>query len=491
MTSAAGRSKGGSTICGESESRGIGMGFRIEFDHDADTEKFLDKLRTSPAEIFSAPYLGYMLFLWTGHEDRLIKAFSRQLVKLDALTGDIVAFVLFSARFGSRISTGWSSKERREPTAIHSINLSDLKRFGITRLVKGGACGWVNDGDQIVATTFAVDNIARTLKISSELPCLLLFDPFFEGTFKVVPLTKTLIDEIIPLTRTVLDRLQQDPRNEELYRSIKRLKSLEDATPGLELRLDIKPPAIKEQINEHTAAAHYSTKLSELRCFIIEGKSSAKLRDVAKSFLKIGNTSLPEEGLLGNYYDSISSTTEYRVLLTKTVASLIYYESQQCWPLQEEWRDRFKKGTGRYIHKLLPDIEDSWLPNDFASLKLIEGRIIDLRERYISQIIQTLPSQNTIVSVWQRFTAEQNRLEASRLESLRTQLSSIDNEVGEVCKKLASLRGISFSDIFSKEAKILGITTSTRSLSSDIFNVMKPFLRPQTLIRLLRALHGA
>ena len=121
------------------------------------------KLQTSPTGIFPSAFSGYLLFLFTGRERKIIQQFRNEINDLD-LTGETLAFAIFVERLLVKI-TDVTSGNAGYP-ATKEFDAAALKSYySISGLVKAGRVGWVTKDTELVALTSATNKIATELGV--------------------------------------------------------------------------------------------------------------------------------------------------------------------------------------------------------------------------------------------------------------------------------------------------------------------------------------
>jgi len=162
------------------------MGFRVEIGDDK--SRLLRNLRLTPSEVFEKPYGGYVLFLVGGADREALEWLADNVVTLDSLTGEHIAFAIFarSLRMRLHVEYGFARPTLRIRKKSFEVPLAEIKTAGsVTRLVQSHKLGWVLDGDEINAITYAVDEIARSFGVMDELPCALLLDAIPNREFQI------------------------------------------------------------------------------------------------------------------------------------------------------------------------------------------------------------------------------------------------------------------------------------------------------------------
>jgi hypothetical protein len=144
----------------------------------------LKRLKSDPGGVFPRPYKGYLLFLAGAPDQLALEWLTKNLVALDSLTGRHLAFAIFAKRFSFKVNaTGLAQDGRADhrPPPGHEISASELAEgsYSVERIVKSGRLGWVADGDEVIAVTYATDEIASGLGLLDQLPCVVALDCIF------------------------------------------------------------------------------------------------------------------------------------------------------------------------------------------------------------------------------------------------------------------------------------------------------------------------
>src|SRR5262245_24648164 len=138
------------------------MGFGVRFSFDTPVTELLSKLVASPAAVFGRPYCGYLLMLAGSLDRETAVSIQNHLHALDSLTGPHIAFATFARELP--ISIRVRNGNSRHPKRLGEIELSKVdSSWKLERVIKQQTFGLVADGDWLVATTYAVDDLARAL----------------------------------------------------------------------------------------------------------------------------------------------------------------------------------------------------------------------------------------------------------------------------------------------------------------------------------------
>ena len=187
---------------------------------DGSVEPLLEKMEEKPYSIFDGIYSGYLLFLVGEGDRKIIDWLKENITTLDSLTANEVAFVVFARKINVKIHCP-DTWESRAPGNRGSANLSKVKnRWELNRLVKSGSFGFVVDGDELAAITYAVDDIARHFGVIEDLPAIIVLDAIpFKAPF-VLRLNQENLENILPMLRKAIGELGKASKRSRLIEKV-------------------------------------------------------------------------------------------------------------------------------------------------------------------------------------------------------------------------------------------------------------------------------
>jgi hypothetical protein len=456
------------------------MGFYIEVDNN--TEKLVNILKANPADVFGKPFGGYLLFLIGGKEKELIDWILENVIVLDSLTSDTIAFALFAREFNIEIKVpdflGRTIPRDRLPKEIQ-VPLKDIKAFrSIDSFVKSGRCGWVVDGDKISAITYAVDDIAKNLGILGELPCVVVLDAIPKGTFELFPLEKSTIDRIIVLLRKSIQKLIDDKNYAEFKRNA--VKIIEEERKLIRIQEQIRKSV--SFINSFTF--DYFLKKNDI------GKVSFKkyLKNVwlvyFKNYIRLFAKSFSIDPLLIEkifqiFDNSHSILRKYR----DTIGHLDYYSLTSTWPLNEPWRSKYINAYEKYIIELLdnpPKTPDLVTPNQCREfIQELEEKQENLLNMIVSKVYQDSKFGDILEEIYSK-----------KCEELKKRLILLTDEKDNLEKKFEKDAAAlidncpSFLKYFKKEVRREKLKTVSLDIKSKSFLYAQSWLSPDNLSKL-------
>jgi hypothetical protein len=384
------------------------MGFRVEISDEDD--RLLRRLAREPSAIFPAPYNGYLLFLIGGADRAALDWLSANIVTLDSLTGQDVAFAVFAERLEFKVFTGGRDPSAgRSPRTVGTIDSRELSggREAVSALVKRGRCGFVVDQDTIAAVTYATDIVARNLGVIDSLPCVLAIDGLpLDRSAKVIKLTDAVIPQFIPLLRSAIASFTQEPGyaglNGEIRHALRTQEQLE--------QIDRQEEVIRTQLDSFRGKLAWLKGLEDpdldtrqLRERIHRARE-ALLNGSLKRFRAAFATARPSEhggspGLDREYIDNILNVLRGPALrhatIVNTINTLTYYAGSLPWPLAGEWVGRYRHICDAYVSKLLAD-DVVCDPTSVHQCRDVLDRLDKARRESVAAIDGALPSASDI-----------------------------------------------------------------------------------------------
>jgi hypothetical protein len=450
------------------------MGFRVELEGGDSTEKLLRKLTSTPQRIFPTAFSGYILFLFTGDEKEIIKSLQNQLIALDALTGDTLAFAVFVDKFTMTVAGTDGGPELPQRT---EFNVGALKTHGsLTSLVKAGRVGWVAKGMELVAVTYATNKVATELGVLSDLPCIVVLDGAPAKDFKLIKLTKTLMNNLVSILRTTIDRLRAHSNFHTYISGLKDIENLEQQNSVIDRK-------IQEILSSFTKIDSALRPTDEpdladrIRPLLLTASSSAKIQRVFGEYFTTFR--LPEykhqgRGFIEKTIQSIQESHPRRRKLYSTITALAKFEEAN-WPLADIDRDRLDVVVSRHVEPdLLIHGRAPQSGEEVAALKMaLETQLQVFVEACIKNI--SLPD---LIKAYEREIDH-------RLSTLRAEMADKSSSIMDILLKLPTME-ISFSEILLSEVGRSRVQSAIRSSSSGLSAFLRPWMRPQTLLSIAR-----
>jgi hypothetical protein len=368
------------------------MGFRVEIDQD--TSMLIHVLRSKPEDIFGKPYAGYLFFLAGNYDKEILTWFTKNLLALDSLTGESVAFAIFahSFRFKFRVSGMNPSITDRVLPMTHNVSLSDLKASSsVTKLVKSRKwkSGVVIDGDEINAITYAVDDIARGFGVLDELPCILVLDAIPKREFQVIRLDGMDTNLLFPLLRRTCQRLLNEPKYNVFMSDISRVVQLQKKIDSVQEKID---RIGIECEGEAAICAPFIEKAGEmLRNMRLSMMAGSIRRTIASIPKKKWVDSIIERYKFNDFLVAIKENHELLSAYANTIGRLYLYTSKYPWPLEEPWRSKYTVIYTKYVYVLLKDAPSEPDLDSPEQCKQFRDKLIYQQSILIDKIMSILP----------------------------------------------------------------------------------------------------
>jgi hypothetical protein len=189
------------------------MGYKVTLSVSSDTERLCRLLSEQPETLFDKPFFGYVVFLLTGREKKLIATLSQDLGELDSLSRDVFAYVIAAEECSLSIDAVEWEKEAYDsnhaskaalPVQTYHTDLAYIKLHGISaysEIFNKSARG------ELIALSNAANRVAKWFGVIPQLPCMLIFDPQPQSSPAVVPIDDALVTNIIAIFRNVVGKI--------------------------------------------------------------------------------------------------------------------------------------------------------------------------------------------------------------------------------------------------------------------------------------------
>ena len=392
------------------------MGFHVSFSEDE--LDVVHRLRSDPANIFrfEEAFGGYLLFLMTGEHREEIDWLRDHAVPLDSLTGDTIAFFVFSRRFPIRINPSGSERSMSRGRSIE-IPLGEIvncSQSSLNRLIKDGRCGWVSDGDELMAVTYSADQVAQEFGVLGEMPCVVVMDAIPRKEFLVHPLGSGNIHRFEAILRRAIDRFRAKPGCSAYIESLKRIAETSRNIKSIDAEV--------ERLVQLKASVDRETHISSARKIYGDFKVAlreARLKDFRRSMEQWLN--LFSESGRERVVRAVSERAKLFQRLTETIKTLHYYAAELTWPLDPLRHENFTKLWRKHVCSLLPDL-GAGAPTEKQVVVEAMSRLETLQTRSMEATLSELPSEDLLVEQvatriderHKRYDTEIERLLASR-----------------------------------------------------------------------------
>jgi hypothetical protein len=456
------------------------MGFRVDV-ADRSDRALLKLLRSRPSEVFGKPYLGYLLFLTGGADRNILEWVAANAVNLDSLTGDDLAFAVFARRFTFklRVPNYPMSHEKRQRN-LREISLEDARDpYTLTHLCKSGQLGWVLDGDEVTAITYAVDELARGLGVTEDLPCLIVLDALPNLHFDILHLDNHSTERLIPLLRRASARLREPSTYERYRHLVARITSLEQEAENQRQHLEQLNLSL-QQLQLSVDNAHVDP-IENLRKDLL----SASIRRFRSAVQTLPSATLEQIAIVGEL-----ATFKHGLLLryARTLHALADVERQLA-EADEVLSNRYAMICDEHVRPLLGE----HFPIGGASIdsiRVVMGLLAHHQQSEVDLILTHLPSKHDITKYASAEPARLVQAELGKIAEKRQRISRIDEEILLNLKVLADLKHPTLSSIFASLAKEDRLKTVRRSLRDQASSFLGGLFKPDNLMKYLQAIAG-
>jgi hypothetical protein len=453
------------------------MGFRIEIDKN--TQRLLGKLRTSPIEIFEKAYAGYLLFLFGGADENVLTWFSRHVVALDSLTGEHVAFVIFASQVPIKLRTGEKKGETRR---LGQVELSSsIDQMQISRLVKSGQYGYVYDGDEIVAITYATDAMARAFGVVNELPCLLILDGLPRKDVQVVHLSQQTVEDLIPTLRKAIHSLEQHPSLHRYLSILERIAKLQKDRASQTRRLE-ELVAEAENASDQNALREKHERFG----YLDEFRSEGQLNEFAEELSILAK--------FGTAFEEISSQAR------QDIATLVHYDNtslavqsflKKSWPLAGGTRARYQKAYEEHVRLLVSGLPEQPDMDSRTACQELVSKLGACRQELADRISRLLPSEREYLQAAKLSRESRLKILAAKIRECRLDITSIDEALAASVKECISKDQPSLSRIVSEVLTGKHLKTRTYAVVDAAKAFAGQVLKPDTLLKIWGLMHGS
>lgn len=480
------------------------MGFSVSIDDSA--ERIIKRLKSNPASIFDHPYKGYLLFLAGASDQDILEWLEKNAIALDSLTGEEIAYIIFAKKFKFRLHCHSIFKNSRPPTQIGTMDPDEVNDgYDINRLVKSGRYGMVVDGDELAAITYAVDDIARQLGITDELPCIVILEAIPQDKVEVFRLSDEILQVLIHLLRQTLGRFQNMKGYDEIDKALETFVTLQNQLDKLEKQVD----NLKQQIqtSEIKIAQQKLKQEQTVNSDIFQTQIIEKIKN-AEEELRSGSVKrfrrklkqIPgiEKEIALKIISFADFHKEEFFSLNRTIYSMSFCLNDFNWPLDVGSLERYKY-IYNYARTLLKDLPSQPDPNAPEQCSAIINELEKRKESILNIIIDGIPQpkilvQQAIKNAQERLILKQSDHER-RIDILRNKKKEIDAKIEETNVELnkavniyASRKLPSFSKIFKKTAKEYKISLHSKNAQNAVATFSGNLFKPETLMKLWAAI---
>ncbi|MBB3133626.1 hypothetical protein FHS26_001339 [Rhizobium pisi] len=352
-------------------------------------------IQDSPWDIFGRPYAAYLLFLFGEADAEASDWIRNNLRALDSVTGRDVAGVVFA-----KSVTIKARKKRGRGNANGPRGMThDQQTIGLKDVITKGdwdaepmfpdylSDTWEDRGPgyngnrnpnelvDIVATTYASDEVAQRFGVFEDVPCIVLVDAFASTGFEVIRLDDTDLSRLFKTLRTAIGKFTRlegfaakKDRLERLARALAEIAALNANALRLKATFDTELGRI-----DHASVAALATAQTWLR----EGSIRRFTNTLRSSPLLDPRDA---ENAISRAADAATTLSK----LSKTIGSLTWYAAIRSWPLPGEDIGRLNAIMETHASALMSVAiagRDDWSKADLCfeldRLVKVQGRMVE------------------------------------------------------------------------------------------------------------------
>lgn len=316
--------------------------FTVEYVLSSDP--LVDLIENSPWDVFGRPYAAYLLFLFGEADAKASDWIRDNLRALDSVTGHDVAGVVFAKSVTIRAR---KKRGRGNANGPRGMTYSD-QTIGLKDVITSGNWGaqpmfpdylsdpWTDrhpgfDGNRhqnelvdIVATTYASDEIARRFGVFEAVPCIIIVDAFASAGFEVIRLDDVDLAGLFKALRTAIGKFtglegfaEKKDRLVRLEKVFAEISSVNQEALRLEACLQTELVGI-----DHASVSVLATAKTWL--------SEGSIRRFANA---LRSASLLDPRDAQNAISRAAGSATILSKLSKTIGSLTWYVATIPWPL--------------------------------------------------------------------------------------------------------------------------------------------------------------
>jgi hypothetical protein len=454
------------------------MGFHVSIP-ESETN-VLKVLKSNPSAIFDMdrPYGGYLIFLIGGENAEELEWLKENVVTLDSMTGASVAFFIFSRKFPITLRVPWSrGPSRPKNTTEVALETFDEGSYDIERLVKGGRCGWVLDGDEISAISYAADQVAREFDVFTQLPCVIALDAIPSEDFLVHPLGGGNIRTFNKLLRHVIARFEGERGFKDFMDALGELADIRRKQDLLRSNLAnfvAERPAV-DVVQTLDAARPYYRELSKA----LEKGELRKSRRLCEEFARKFVPNQPATYMT----PAIGETGAVLVKMRKTIGALSYYLDEVPWPLDHERKHSFGIVWNRHVVPLSAPPATNVVPSDREPVQEVHRILCSEQLRLIEQILARLPRLEELEASIIARNQERNQTIEREIADTEVMLRRCETLRQEATKALANSGRPSLKRAFARENALAKVGRVSTSLRVKFQAYVAKWFDPEVLIK--------
>jgi hypothetical protein len=406
------------------------MGFAIHLDDSA--ADMVDRLARSPYDVFGTPYPGYLLFLFEDVDRGVWSWFREHARSLDTLTGQDIAFAVFSHRFTFDIRT--SERPNRAPRRLGEVSVEKLRTGrpvgpSVERLLKSGLYGSVVTGDELAAVNEAVHQVAREMGVTQHLPCVVVLDGLPEPSSPCMwlPLSPAELPGLYGRLRIAVGELQTHPNAAEYREGL--LEMARAARAAARWRDGIREIETSADVEKPRPSA-LGDRLAECRRVLEMGRKRLFLRMVEGLSVEYRNLDWgPAEGPID--WDTLLTSVTTRHTLRKCLAKL--------WPLSQEDVGNLTCVHAKYVCAHLPDAPAEPPVSSREQVEAITGMLDEKIGARVDGIMARPPTAARWEKLQEAERLEFRRRQEARLSGLRNRLHSEESRLVQAARRILDM----------------------------------------------------
>ena len=394
--------------------------FTVEYVDSVDP--LIELVQTDPGAVFAKPQMAYLLFLFGEADDEAANWIRRNLRALDSLLGPDIAGAIFVKSFAvrARVRAYFTPGYGRMKVRDGKVDLREIQFLESGVLATPLFDDYHEPSmlahqsiEDITATTYASDEIARSLGILGELPCIAFLDAM-PGPIRSLQLGAETLPKAMALIRRIVGRLnsadlydQSRILLEEARFAGEQIASLDRAGQASLSVLDKTLRGLENPLIGQLTTAHQYLRDASARKFRHE----------------IRQTSLSQ-----NVVDpALARASEFATALThvsRTIRALSWY-ADAIWPLSDQDGDRVIAILTGHVVEILGDGATKVDANEETVHEMLTA-LTRVKDEIISKIWGDLPNIRDLEAEYAKAvaaTASQSQAERQYLANKAQSLS--------------------------------------------------------------------
>ncbi len=322
--------------------------FTVEYVDSVDP--LIELVQTDPGAVFAKPQMAYLFFLFGEADGETAEWIRRNLRTLDSLLGPDIAGAIFIKSFGVRALVRSYYTTRDGGTKVHKgrIDVREIRHVESAALTTPMFDGFREPSRQaresienLTATTYASDEVARSLGVLGQLPCVAFLDAM-PGPIRCLRLEPDTLPKALTLIRRIVGGLisaagYQNSRRllDEAYSAGKQIGFLRRARQESEIAQRAILSGLKNPLIGQLTAAQ--------TCLF--GASARRFRH------ELRQSSLPAKAV-DPALERASAYADALTHVSRTIRGVSWYADAK-WPLSDPDRDRLMAILGGHATEIL------------------------------------------------------------------------------------------------------------------------------------------